>query len=111
MIWPDRAAITPSSTSPSPSPASVASRAFRQSRSQRRSSGVAISLDLANRMNMSRHIRKRAGEMSMRTLWFETALVDDQWADRVRLEISGGLISAVWTDVAAERGDERHAIG
>ncbi|MEO6216318.1 MAG: formimidoylglutamate deiminase [Sphingomonas sp.] len=47
----------------------------------------------------------------MRTLWFETALIDGQWADRVRLEISNGLISAIRTDVAAEPGDERHAIG
>ncbi|MEP7007807.1 MAG: formimidoylglutamate deiminase [Sphingomonas bacterium] len=47
----------------------------------------------------------------MRTLWFETALVDGDWADRVRLEISGGLIASIRTDVAAEPGDERHAIG
>jgi len=47
----------------------------------------------------------------MRTLWFETALVDDQWADRVRLEIADGLIASIRTDVAAEPGDERHAIG
>lgn len=47
----------------------------------------------------------------MRTLWFETALVDSQWADRVRLEIADGLISAIRTDVAADPGDERHAIG
>ena len=46
----------------------------------------------------------------MRTLWFETALIDGHWADRVRLEVSGGLISAIRTDVAAEPGDERHAI-
>ena len=47
----------------------------------------------------------------MRTLWFETALVDGDWADRVRLEISDGLIASIRTDVAAEPDDERHAIG
>jgi len=47
----------------------------------------------------------------MPTLWFDTALVDGDWADRVRLEISDGVIAAISTDVGAEPGDERHAIG
>jgi formiminoglutamate deiminase len=49
--------------------------------------------------------------MSMRALWFETALIGDDWADDVRVEISDGLVSAVRAGVAAEPGDERHAIG
>jgi len=47
----------------------------------------------------------------MRTLWFDTALVDGVWADRVRLEISDGVIAEIRTGVAAEPSDERHAIG
>lgn len=47
----------------------------------------------------------------MRTLWFETALIGGHWADRVRLEIRDGSISAIRADVAAEPGEERHAIG
>ncbi|MEO8374642.1 MAG: formimidoylglutamate deiminase [Sphingomonas bacterium] len=47
----------------------------------------------------------------MQTLWFETALVGGDWAERVRLEISDGRVSAIRTQVAAEPGDERHAIG
>jgi formiminoglutamate deiminase len=49
--------------------------------------------------------------MSMATLWFDTALVDGDWADHVRVEITDGLISAIRTDVAAGADDERHAIG
>ncbi|MEO7169215.1 MAG: formimidoylglutamate deiminase, partial [Sphingomonas sp.] len=47
----------------------------------------------------------------MPALWFETAFVDNDWVDRVRLEISGGLISAIATGVDPAAGDERHAIG
>ncbi|WEK02657.1 MAG: formimidoylglutamate deiminase [Candidatus Sphingomonas phytovorans] len=47
----------------------------------------------------------------MPALWFETAFVDNDWVDRVRLEISDGLISAIATGVDPAAGDERHAIG
>jgi formiminoglutamate deiminase len=59
-------------------------------------------------MNMSRHIRQ---EVPMSALWFETALVGENWANRVRLEISDGLISAIATGVDPAPGDERHKIG
>jgi len=47
----------------------------------------------------------------MSALWFETALVGNDWADRVRLEIIDGLISVIATGVDPVPGDERHAIG
>jgi formiminoglutamate deiminase len=57
---------------------------------------------------MSRHIRQ---EVPMSALWFETALVGDDWADRVRLEMTDGLVSAIATGVDPAPGDERHRIG
>ncbi len=45
------------------------------------------------------------------TLWFETALLPGGWAQQVRVTLAGGRIAAVETDVAAEPGDARHAIG
>lgn len=47
----------------------------------------------------------------MSALWFETALVGNDWAERVRLEIADGLISAIATGVDPAPNDERHAIG
>ena len=47
----------------------------------------------------------------MSALWFETALVGDDWADRVRLEMVGGVISSITTGTDPAPGDERHAIG
>ncbi len=44
-------------------------------------------------------------------LWFETALIDDEWASRVRLTFADGCIASVETGVDPEPGDERHAIG
>jgi formimidoylglutamate deiminase len=53
-------------------------------------------LDMA--LNMSRHIRMK--------LWFETAWLNGEWADRVRVTAGGAT-----PGVDPEPGDERHAIG
>jgi formimidoylglutamate deiminase len=47
----------------------------------------------------------------MSSLWFETALIGDSWADRVRLDITDGVISAIMTGMNPAPVDERHAIG
>ncbi|MDK2770226.1 MAG: formimidoylglutamate deiminase [Sphingomonas sp.] len=49
---------------------------------------------------MSRHIRM--------ALWFETALLDHGWADRVRLTLVDGRIDRVEVGVDPDRSDERH---
>jgi formiminoglutamate deiminase len=46
----------------------------------------------------------------MAQLWFETALLPQGWADRVRVRIDGGRIAAVETDATPAPEDERHAI-
>lgn len=46
----------------------------------------------------------------MNVLWFENALLPSGWARGVRVEMAQGLISMVTTDVAAQAGDDRHAI-
>jgi formimidoylglutamate deiminase len=43
-------------------------------------------------------------------LWFESALLEDGWADRARLRLAGGLIEAVEVGVDPEAGDERHFV-
>jgi formimidoylglutamate deiminase len=43
-------------------------------------------------------------------LWFETALLPDGWAHRVRVETRDGLIAQVEKDVAPASGDERHGV-
>jgi formimidoylglutamate deiminase len=47
----------------------------------------------------------------MSALWFQTALLPEGWADRVRLVIDAGRIQRVETGVDAQPTDERHAIG
>jgi formiminoglutamate deiminase len=47
----------------------------------------------------------------MAGLYFEEALLESGWAAGVRIEIAGGLITAVETGKRAGAGDERHAIG
>lgn len=42
------------------------------------------------------------------TLWFETALLKDGWADRVRVMLDGSRIESVVTGVDPAAGDERH---
>lgn len=44
-------------------------------------------------------------------LWFADALLPDGWASSVRLTIEDGRIAALFTGVAPQVGDERHAIG
>jgi formiminoglutamate deiminase len=44
------------------------------------------------------------------TLWFQSALTPQGWADGVRFAVSGGAISQLQTGVAPKAGDERHAI-
>jgi len=46
----------------------------------------------------------------MTTLWFETALLPQGWAERVRISAADGRISAVATGVAPAPTDERHGI-
>lgn len=43
------------------------------------------------------------------TLWFETALLPDGWADRVRVTIRDGQVAGVAVGVEPEPSDERHA--
>ena len=44
-------------------------------------------------------------------LWFAQALLENGWARDVRLHLKGGQIAEIQTGVAAEPGNERHAIG
>ncbi|MES2442343.1 MAG: formimidoylglutamate deiminase [Pseudomonadota bacterium] len=45
------------------------------------------------------------------SLWFETALIDDGWASRVRLTFADRRIASVETGTGPQPTDERHAIG
>jgi len=47
----------------------------------------------------------------MNSLWFESALLPQGWAARVRLTAANGRIGAVEVGVEATEADERHAIG
>ncbi len=46
----------------------------------------------------------------MQSWWFETALLADGWAERVRVTAKGGRVATVTTDAAPETGDERHRV-
>lgn len=46
----------------------------------------------------------------MTQLWFETALLPQGWAERVRVTIDGGRIARVETGAEPGAADERHAI-
>ena len=46
----------------------------------------------------------------MTALWLETALLPPGWANDVRIEMSGGLISSVSPDTPPQPGDKRAAI-
>ena len=48
---------------------------------------------------------------AMTSLWFESALLPQGWANQVRLTAAEGHIERVAVGVLAEDGDERHAIG
>ncbi|MCW4460122.1 formimidoylglutamate deiminase [Sphingomonas sp. BT-65] len=43
-------------------------------------------------------------------LWFESALLEDGWADRVRLRLAGGRVEAIEAGVDPAAGDERHFV-
>lgn len=47
----------------------------------------------------------------MTQLWFETALLREGWADRVRVRMEGGRIVNVQPGAEPSPDDERHAIG
>ena len=47
----------------------------------------------------------------MTQLWFETALLPQGWAERVRVGFEGGRIARVEAGAEPGVGDERHAIG
>jgi formiminoglutamate deiminase len=47
----------------------------------------------------------------MTSLWFESALLPQGWAQRVRVAAAGGYIERLTVDSDAQPGDERHAIG
>ena len=47
---------------------------------------------------------------SMRSLWFESALLPSGWARQVRITASGGNIARIATDTPAQPADERHGI-
>jgi formiminoglutamate deiminase len=46
----------------------------------------------------------------MTAIFAEQALLPDGWASDVRIAIEGGVVRSVETNVAAQPGDERHAI-
>lgn len=46
----------------------------------------------------------------MQSWWFETALLTDGWAERVRMTAANGRILALTPDVAPEPGDERPGV-
>ncbi|HUN26222.1 MAG TPA: formimidoylglutamate deiminase [Steroidobacteraceae bacterium] len=47
---------------------------------------------------------------SATTLWFDTALLETGWADRVRLALEGGVIARIECGVAPGPADERGAV-
>ena len=51
------------------------------------------------------------GREDVRDLWFESALLPQGWASRVRLTALKGRIAGVQVDTAPTATDERHALG
>jgi formiminoglutamate deiminase len=47
----------------------------------------------------------------MTSLWFESALLPEGWARRVRLSVANGRIAKICADVDPAEADERHSIG
>ena len=47
----------------------------------------------------------------MTRLWFESALLPQGWAERVRISAVGGCIDRIESQVDPDEADERHAIG
>src|SRR5512146_1503945 len=107
---PSFAATAPRSTSPSPGPASVASRALYQSVSQsmgRSGSGFADGPDLSH-MWGAITMQRDHGEMV--SIWFRTALLFEGWSRDVRVVLGENAIQHIETGVAPAAGDERHAL-
>jgi formimidoylglutamate deiminase len=48
---------------------------------------------------------------NMASLWFESALLPDGWANRVRVVGANGRIERITRDVAPAAADERHVVG
>ncbi len=46
----------------------------------------------------------------MQSWWFETALLADGWAERIRMTAEEGVVLALTPGVAPEPGDERHDV-
>ncbi len=46
----------------------------------------------------------------MTSLWFESALLPGGWAQSVRIEIDGGLVTMLESGASPKTGDEQHAI-
>jgi formimidoylglutamate deiminase len=47
----------------------------------------------------------------MTSLWFESALLEQGWNERVRLTVEAGRISRIEAGVGVQACDERHAVG
>src|SRR5688572_6729588 len=62
-------------------------------------------------LEMSIHLSAtRFGRAAMQSWWFETALLADGWAKRVRMTAEDGRILALTPDAAPEPGDGRHGV-
>ena len=47
----------------------------------------------------------------MTSLWFQSFLLPEGWAERVRIDIDNGRIHSIQSGVSPQPGAERHAIG
>lgn len=59
---------------------------------------------------MSIHLSANGAEKAMRGWWFETALLAEGWAERVRMTAEGGRIVGIAVDAEPEADDERHGV-
>lgn len=57
---------------------------------------------------MSIHLSANGAEKVMQGWWFETALLAEGWADRVRMTAEQGRIVGIAVDAEPEAGDERY---
>src|SRR5215212_10468838 len=95
---PSRVATAPPSTIPSPSPAMVARRALRHSRST--CTPVLRDYRLA---------RNASTEAALGKLHFATALLPDGWRDDVLVTVADGMITSI--DSRAPAGDAERCAG
>src|SRR5690348_17176723 len=103
---PPCAATTPLSTMPSPGPVRVASRALCQSVSQFMARAFLGRSTLSLRSAKPEMQREAAG---MKSLWFQSALLSDGWAQNVRVTVGGAAITRIEKDVQPA-DDARHGI-